>query len=384
MIHLNDMVRAINLLPLKNRYNEQKRPLSEVLVVRVIGLSGRMRSAVIITAKNGAGDTYRGCESDFAPLYKNLIAYHYDDVDIHRANNAHKGTSWTPEHRGFLYADGYASTMAEMDERFSKYETTDNHDALVASLEWFRKKYLEMMWTYLNAHSNCLSSGITGPSNFPTARNEKRNRWAGNHLNAWVEWKDSARKKLERMYNPVKIANAPISSDDDDAPTLLRRKIDDLTKLQEWMKDVNKICQNKKLTDEQKTKKLIAECRADTEKAYRLLHPQARGYSPGFQSYELTNNGAKIRDAKKRLALMEKRRAEETTEEQYGNTRLVDNVEANRVQLFFPDRPSLEVKDFLKKRGWRFAKSARNAWQQYRSRQALADGREAAAKENAA
>ena len=66
MINLNDMVRAINLLPLNNRYNEMKRPLSDVLVVKSI-------DGDTITAKNGAGDTYQGGEDDFAPVFKSSI-----------------------------------------------------------------------------------------------------------------------------------------------------------------------------------------------------------------------------------------------------------------------------------------------------------------------
>ena len=58
----------------------------------------------------------------------------------------------------------------------------------------------------------------------------------------------------------------------------------------------------------------------------------------GFPNYVLTNNSANIRRLEKRLAILQKAQSDETTEEKFpGGIRLVDNVEDNRLQIFFPE-----------------------------------------------
>jgi hypothetical protein len=358
----NDMVRGINMKAVSNWMDQHVRPLTEVLVVTIV-------EGDTITAKNGAGDVYEGTTAQFQPVFQNLVRFHYSDVDIQRANAAHNGTSFSPERRGYLYADGYVSDMSEMDEYFSQFVTDENREALCASLEWYRKKYLELMWAYLHSHANCMSAMIAGPSNFPGRQAEKRRRWADNHLNEWVEWRKSARTKLERMYNPKARSHAPISADDDDAPERLKAKIEKLEKLQAWMKAANAIIRKKSLTDDQKIAKLQADCGIGEQDAKMLLHPKEAWMGVGFPAYRLTNNLATIKTAKQRLADVEKKRADVTKEQEFGDVRVVDSVEDNRVQVFFPGKPKPETLTFLKKNGFRWTPTA-GAWQHYRSTRA--------------
>lgn len=90
----------------------------------------------------------------------------------------------------------------------------------------------------------------------------------------------------------------------------------------------------------------------------------------GFADYQLTNNNANIRRLRQRLTTLEAHAQDETSESIIGETRIIDNVEANRVQILFPAKPSPETRTALKAHGFRWAPSE-GAWQRQRSPQAM-------------
>ena len=93
----------------------------------------------------------------------------------------------------------------------------------------------------------------------------------------------------------------------------------------------------------------------------------ARKQNPdGVGAYQLTNSSARIRDMKKRVAELEAKRLDVTSERTIKGVRVVDNVEANRLQLHFPDRPSCDVVAALKSCGFRWTPSL-EVWQRHRS-----------------
>jgi hypothetical protein len=172
--------------------------------------------------------------------------------------------------------------------------------------------------------------------------------------------------------------NHAISSDDPEAIDKLREKLEKAEKAQDLMKAANKIITKSKKTDEQKREDLKGLGFSD-EKIAALLHPPSHlwGRTPGFPSYELTNNNANVRRMKERLAHLEKVSHDITTEETFGDVRIVDNVEDNRVQVFFPDIPAQEVRTFLSRNGFHWSKTV-GAWMRQRSAFALQQAKVAA------
>ena len=159
--------------------------------------------------------------------------------------------------------------------------------------------------------------------------------------------------------------NTSISSDNPKAIELLKEKLKKLEEAQETMKAINKIVRNKKINDEEKIKQII-NFGFSEESARKILAPDFCG-RVGFASYELQNNNANIARIKKRLIELEKRITEETTEEIINtNIKIIDNVEANRLQIFFPDIPSEEVRKELKKYGFKWSRF-NGCWQRFRN-----------------
>lgn len=162
--------------------------------------------------------------------------------------------------------------------------------------------------------------------------------------------------------------NTAISSDDPEALTKLKEKLKGMQESQELMKSANKIVKSKKLSEVEKVEKL-QELGCTEKQAIGILTPDFCNRI-GFPSYKLTNNNGNMKRVKDRIKSLEIRATQETTEIEINGVRLVDNVEANRIQIFFPDKPNEEVRAYLK-RVCRFKWSGYNGcWQRHRSRDA--------------
>lgn len=163
--------------------------------------------------------------------------------------------------------------------------------------------------------------------------------------------------------------NQPVYSDDPEALVKLRIKLQALEDAQEKMKDANKICRSKKLSMDDKTLKLREDFNFSDSMILDLLNPQYSYQKKGFQPYALQNNNANISNVRKRIEELEKAEKEETTEISFNEIRILDNVEENRLQIYFPGKPEDEVRTELKRNGFRWSRFA-GCWQRHRSGQA--------------
>lgn len=159
--------------------------------------------------------------------------------------------------------------------------------------------------------------------------------------------------------------NHSIYLEDDDAVERLQAKVEYLEKSQGMMKSANKVVRSKKLSDIGKVEQLQA-IGFSEEKAIDLLKPSYCG-EIGFPSYMLTNNNAKIRNAKERLG--QATRLKNTTSKEYvvNDVRFEENTEDNLLQLFFDGIPSEEVRAELKHNGFRWSRY-NECWQSYLNR----------------
>ena len=156
--------------------------------------------------------------------------------------------------------------------------------------------------------------------------------------------------------------NRAIYAEDDDAVENLTERVAALESLQERMKAANRIIKNLKQTQEEKIEAL---CRLGFERrnAEELFVPNCFGQI-GFADFTIRNNGANIRRLKKRLESVSRLKSTPTKQYTIGEVRIVENTEANRLQVFFPEKPSETVRKELKSNGFRWASIAA-CWQSY-------------------
>src|SRR5262245_11163461 len=191
-----------------------------------------------------------------------------------------------------------------------------------------------------------------------------------------------AHKRAEELERrAASVGKAGISSDDPEAVAKLRERVAKLEADQQQMKAANACIRRKDDAG-------LAALGFNEAQIAKLKQPDFCGRI-GFPNYALTNNSANIRRLKQRLAQLQRtatvaEAVKETTGETeretlIGKVRIVENFAANRLQLFFPGKPSFEVRSELKLRGFRWAPSEM-AWQRHLSNQALFHATEIAKK----
>lgn len=274
-----------------------------------------------------------------------------DDLDFERVKSAYNGLSYVPEKRARTQQEEYVQEMEALRDKLMGLATTDEaRAAVLEDLATYRDAWVARFWKWIGAKSRCYSSMIAGPSNFPVRQQEKRAGAERKQLQEFCEWQERETTRLYRKHNPA--PDAIIRSDDPDALVRLREQLTELEATQTRMKTANKIRQSKSLTFEQKRDRL-AEMGIPIE-------------LPGFASYQLTNNNAKIRNTRERITKLEREATmENVTIVRQGMT-FVDNMEAKRIQIFFDDKPGADLRMELKRHGYRWAPSV-GAWQAYQN-----------------
>ena len=167
------------------------------------------------------------------------------------------------------------------------------------------------------------------------------------------------RQKAEAAEN-----NDNIYLGDDDAIERLKKKIAELTALQEQMKGANKIIRAKSLNDIEKIDALV-HLGISKPKANKMVGAQII-----FPGYALTNNNAKISAARKQLAKAEALASKEDREYTIDDITIEECYSENRVRIYFPGKPDDEMRENLKRDGFRWAPSI-GCWQAYINRWTL-------------
>jgi hypothetical protein len=274
------------------------------------------------------------------------------------AQRAHNGTSFSPEKRGDTIVRECSEELAADMEQVA---------ALGGDPEVYRARYERHFSAWIAAKSRCISSMITGPSNFPVRRAEKARNSEHNRFKEFVDWRQNYLDRLARNKRRAdRAATDPVAE--------MREKLEKAERWQELMRSANKIVKSKKLSDAEKVDRLQSELHFGEKAALEVLRPDCFGWV-GFAPYQFTNNLANIKRMRDRLTELERKAATETTAtERPDGIRVVENSEADRIQIFFPGKPDSNTISRLKSRAFKWSPS-NGCWQ----RQLTENARRAAA-----
>lgn len=216
-------------------------------------------------------------------------------------------------------------------------------------------KYSLQLATYFNQDSRigcmCPSVMISGAGNFPVKKKQKQNAaWERNH-----EFYNKTQGIIEKLNN-ILLMKEIIKADDEKAIEKLQKKLDKMVAEQEMMKKANAYYRK------WKTMKGFDGVSDDTAKQMDEAIEKSM-YQKPYEPWRLSNNNANIKRVKKRLANLEYVKAEGTKKEENKYCKVVENTEAMRLQLYFDEKPSAEVRAVLKANGFRFSPKNNNAWQ---------------------
>lgn len=192
-------------------------------------------------------------------------------------------------------------------------------------------------------------------------------------------------QRAEELRSRAKAAanNHAISGDDPDAIDKIKARIAKLERDQELMIAANKAIRAFNRHPEApgaraKLDEACAKLGMTQSHVDHLLQPDFCGRI-GFPDYATSNNNANIHRLKDRLKVLEQKattaavlatEGKQEKEETIGAVRIVENYDANRLQIFFPGKPDASIRQQLKAHGFRWAPTE-GAWQAYLSNGAI-------------
>lgn len=262
------------------------------------------------------------------------------------ARDAHRGTSFSPELRGDAIISEHSAELASDMERVEKLGGDANQ---------YRERYERYFSAWIAARSRCLSSMITGPSNFPTRRAEKARDSEQKRATEFWEWRARTFQRLAQARRRAeRAAIDPVQE--------MREKVESAERMQETMRAANRIIRASKLSPAEKIDRLQSEVGLSESLANELMQPDCFG-GLGFADYQFRNNLANIKRMRERLTELERKAATDTSEtERPDGIRIVENSESDRLQIFFPGKPDAATISRLKARAFKWSPS-QGCWQ---------------------
>lgn len=205
-------------------------------------------------------------------------------------------------------------------------------------LESFKVRYANWINKSNSNGAGHVSVMIAGPSNYDVRKHQK---FIDRERKIMAEYDDikNIDDKIWSILNGDKI----IKSDDSDAIDKLKDKLAKAEEEHQGYKDFN-----------------VKARREGTEQ---------------LAAYILTNSNGRIKGIKDRIAKLERlaKIAEDTPQVEILNKieiKIIDNIEVQRLQIIFNDKPGIEIRNVLKKNGFRWSQT-NGAWQRYRSAEAI-------------
>ena len=235
--------------------------------------------------------------------------------------------------------------------------------------QMFAIQHVALTRAFWAAESRCMSWFVTGSANFPVARNEKRQRSADARSAEIREHDRKARKTAKRHAFPHGAEGEAIRSNDPEALDKIRKKIAGLENDCEQAKTANRIIR----TMRAKKAEMADIMRAVVEQTDIEIHIIGRAlqHAETFRmpvKFDTTLDRAEIRRLQDRLAsleqLQERGDTETKVETSLGEIEIIENIEAARIQLFFPGKPDDATRGLLKSNGFRWSPSY-GAWQRH-------------------
>lgn len=278
--------------------------------------------------------TYFSINEQTARVAKNINSF-----------SEYKEESATAEYRH------YVDKVYEVVERIA-----EEKPHLLEKAERMAGRYSRKLSIYFNDYyrneASCPSIMISGGGNFPVRKKEKQNSRRETLHKEW-EYLESYARKIENLLT----MKQPILSGDEQAVELLQEKLDGMVETQNMMKAVNAYYRKEKTLDgcPELTQEEIEKLKADMASSW---HWADVPYLP----YELSNNNANIKRTRDRLESLKKVKEAGNQETECEFCKVVENTENMRLQLIFDGKPEPEVREILKKNGFRWAPS-QSAWQ---------------------
>ena len=256
----------------------------------------------------------------------------------------YKPGSATAEYRS------YVDEAAQLAERQKARVDPMYHEKIDSLLDTYARKLAANMNKGYEIDARVPSILIAGGSNFPVRKKEKQN--AARDTN-YREWQD-----IQGLLDKIRSTGmGGISADDPQAVQKLEKKLAGLEKAQETMKAVNAYYRKHKTLDgcPHLSPERIEKMKADMSSQWHIEDKP-------YPTWALSNNNAEIRRVKERIKSLSLQKEIGYVGWEFEGGKVEANTEANRLQIFFDEKPDAATREELKSNGFRWSPKA-EAWQ---------------------
>ncbi len=295
-------------------------------------------------------DTGASSEAPQPPQPEQAAPYY--TINEAAAKRAKDANSFSDYKQGSATAEyrHYVDEAVQLAERQKRRVDPMYHEKIDSLLDTYARKLAANMNKGYEIDARVPSILIAGGSNFPTRKKEKQN--AARDSN-YREWQD-----IQGLLDKIRSTGmGGISADDPQAVQKLEKKLESLEKSQETMKAVNAYYRKHKTLDgcPHLSPEQLEKLKADMASSWHL------GDKP-FATWALSNNSAEIRRVKDRIKSLSQQKEIGFVGWEFDGGKVEANTEANRLQIFFEDKPEEATREALKNNGFRWSPKA-GAWQ---------------------
>ena len=276
----------------------------------------------------------------------------YYTINEAAAKRAKDANSFSDYKQGSTTAEyrHYVDEAVQLAERQKQRVDPMYHEKIDSLLDTYARKLAANMNKGYEIDARVPSILIAGGSNFPTRKKKKQN--AARDSN-YREWQD-----IQGLLDKIRSTGmGGISADDPQAVQKLEKKLESLEKSQETMKAVNAYYRKHKTLDgcPHLSPEQLEKLKADMASSWHL------GDKP-FATWALSNNSAETRRVKDRIKSLSQQKEIGFAGWEFDGGKVEANTEANRLQIFFEDKPDEATREALKSNGFRWSPKA-GAWQ---------------------
>jgi hypothetical protein len=280
-------------------------------------------------------------------------------LDAERFRTSLNGTYFNADRAGDSHRAEHIASFEETKAKLcAAADTPEREETALRLLEAFRDGYVKRIESQLSSESRFYSSHISGPSNYPARRMEKRRDVADRKAQELYAW------RVERVRRMLRIV-AGVGRTRTTRLEEIRAKLNACETRQTMMTTVNAILRKHRFEDTPALRTALEPHGLRGLIVTKLLEPDACKRR-GFADFEIRNNGASVRRWRAEVEQEERRLAradaQPSSERVVKGVRLEEHAEDNRLRLHFPGKPDADTIARLKRSGWRWSPS-NGAWQ---------------------
>lgn len=278
----------------------------------------------------------------------------YEEIE-----QSYRGTSFRSEKRAKNDIENWGKYYHEFFNKYlDKAEELNLVEDYKSLFDYYYSKLLDKEIDLINRRKSLMSTMITGASKFPVRSQRKKHDAYNRANNDFLSIEDKLKDKISTLFYGAKV----IKSGESDTVQKLKEKLAKKEELHELMKLANKALRE---YNKHKDVKKLEKYNFKPALVKSIVDLSKNNEGKAFRRFQLTNSNAEINRLKSRIK-EELARAEAyssgNVENDFGDLKVVENVEENRLQLLFDGKPSNEVRKVLKSSGFRWSPKNK-AWQ---------------------